>query len=323
MKKIYIFLAFILTALSLTGCSKSNNNSNSIKVKNIAVLKLGQHPVIDTVVKGFEERFENTFKDKVKISVFSANFDGKTLSVLSKELVASDYSLLVGVTTPASGQLIGAARGIKPIVFTFASDLKALGYRDDNSLPNTTGLSDQVDYERTLLMMREFVPKAKRIGYIVTRSESNAVLIQKGFIKNSPQEGFEVISATIGNVSDIRKAAELLAQKVDVFLVGGDNTLASGLNALIDVARVHKIPVFANDESSVEKGAIAAYSVDYRQMGSRTADMCALILAGAKPEDVPVEIFHGTKLVINLQAAAETGVNVPIYFQKAAYRVIR
>ena len=322
-KYAYILFAISITAFLITqGCSKNDNSANSTNVRNIAVLQLGQHPVIDAVVNGFKNRIESTFKDKVKLSVFSANFDGKTMSNLSKQLVASDYSLLVGVTTPASGQLIGASRGIKPVVFTFASDLKALGYRDNKKLLNTTGLSDQVDYSRALLMVREFLPNAKTIGYLVTRSESNAVLIQEGFIKAAPDENFKIISAAIGSVSDIRKAADLLVNKVDVFMVGGDNTLASGLNALLDVARAHKIPVFANDEASVEKGAIAAYSVDYYQMGSRTADICALILAGAKPEDVPVELFYGTKLVINKKAASEIGVTVPRFFEKAADRLI-
>lgn len=314
-------IVIVLLSLSLTGCDRERSGMKASK--KIAVLQFGTHPVIDSVVSGFETRIKQVHGDKVSVVKYNGNFDLNTVSVLSKQMVASDADILIGVTTPASGQLIGANRGMRPLVFTFVSEPKAIGYTGPKSLKNTTGLSDQVDYEKTLQLIKIVKPQAKTIGYLLTRSESNALAIYEGFKTAAPGAGLKIITATIGQASDIRTAAEMLAPKVDTFLFGGDNTVASAIDVLISTARGRNIPIFACDEQSVERGAVAAYSVDYRKMGEKTADISSQILSGGNPEEIPVEIFTGSRLVINENAAKAFRITIPVTLSSKADRIIK
>ncbi|MEJ2745002.1 MAG: ABC transporter substrate-binding protein, partial [bacterium] len=299
------------------------SDQQSISGKRIAVLQLGTHPVINEVVNGLNDRVKELYKDSVAIELYNANFDFSALSMLANQMVSSKPNVLVGVTTPAVGQLIGANRGSFPLVFTFVSDPRDIGYTGRGSKLNVTGLSDKVEYRKTLSLIRYVMPKARIIGYIVTKSENNAITIHKKFSDIAPNYGFQIKTVTIDGAQDVPQASELLVKSVDLFLFGGDNTVMSAINVVIATAKSRKLPVFSCDKESVQKGAVAAYSVPYREMGRRTADYCGLILSGAKPDCIPVEDFSGNKLVINLPACNELGLTMPEILLNNADLIIR
>lgn len=329
MKKLHrkvSWMGFVATvfAVVLTSCSQQQQQpQGQAKPKRIAVLQLGKHSVIDKVVSGIEDRSKEIYGPKAHVEIYNANFNFNELSILANQMVASGPDVVVGVTTPASGELIGANRGALPMVFTFVSEPKDIGYTGPGTPPNTTGLSDLVEYKKTLAMIRNVMPNAKTIGYLLTKSENNAVTIHTEFEKLAPQFGFTIKTVTINSSQDVKQAAEMLVGSVDVFLFGGDNTIASVLNNLIDTARAKRVPVFACDEESVEKGAVAAYSVPYYEMGRRTTDFCGLILSGATPAAIPYETWRGTKLVVNAKIASELGVTLPTFLVDIADRVVR
>ena len=310
---LFFIALFIVLPIFCISCKDKTSDTSKVSFpeSRIAVLQLGTHSVIDTVVKGLQDRTTELYGSNVNVKVYNANFDIAALSMLANQMVASKPSVLVGVTTPAAGQLVGANRGIYPLVFTFVSNPEDIGYFGKGSKPNVCGLSDKVEYKKTLSMIRHIMPDAKEIGYILTRSENNAVTIHKEFSEIAPDYAFTIKTVTINNSQDVRQAAELLVKSSDLFLFGGDNQIMSVINSLIDTANAHKIPVFACDEESVKKGAAAAYSVPYYEMGRRTADYCGLILSGANPDRVPVEVFTGTKLIINTLACQSLGLDIP------------
>ena len=71
------------------------------------------------------------------------------------------------------------------------------------------------------------------------------------------------------------------------------------------------------DQSSVIKGALAAYSVSYHEVGRLSAKYVQRILAGVKPKDLPVEGVDKIALVINLKTAKQIGLTIP---QSVLYR---
>jgi len=313
--------ATALALLSLS-CTHESEQPSHEQVRTIAVLQLGSHQVIDSVVKGLEDQLEKIYGNRIRLVKYNANFDMNTTGSMSRQMLASNAEILVGVTTPVSGQLVGVNGGTKPLVFTFVSDPGQIGYKGPGTLRNTTGLSDEVDYEKTLDMIRSIMPSAKRIGYPLTRSENNAIVIHREFSRLAPSRGFEIITAEIAQATDVRMAAETLAPRVDLFLFGGDNTVASGLGALIAAAEGRSIPLFACDEESVQNGAVGAYSVDYAAMGRRTAEVCSMILGGADPERIPLEVFVANRLILNKKAAQKARLSVPQELLTKAHRVV-
>ena len=105
--------------------------------------------------------------------------------------------------------------------------------------------------------------------------------------------------------------AESIAKKSDVIYALTDNTVASGIEDLIQAANQSGTPVVAGATSYVGKGAIAGLGLDYYDVGVQTADYVAAILEGQKPGKLNVKTAKSSQLVINLDAARELGVTLP------------
>jgi putative tryptophan/tyrosine transport system substrate-binding protein len=77
------------------------------------------------------------------------------------------------------------------------------------------------------------------------------------------------------------------------------------------------------DQSFVIRGALAAYSVSYHEVGRLSAKYVQRILAGVKPKDLPVQQVDKIDLVINLQTAKQIGLMIPQSVLYRADKVIR
>jgi putative ABC transport system substrate-binding protein len=71
------------------------------------------------------------------------------------------------------------------------------------------------------------------------------------------------------------------------------------------------------NQISVIKGGLAAYSVSRHEVGRLSAKYVQRILTGVKPQDLPVEEVDKIDLVINLKTAREIGLTIP---QSVLYR---
>lgn len=315
----FLIIFFLLIVVSGIGCRKKDTSNQNLK--KIALLQYGSHPVIDQVVKGFRDSIHTAYKDSLKVQYLNASFDMQTAGQLSRQAVSESFDLFVSVTTPATGQMIGADRGKIPLVFTFVSNPPDIGYTTQGSLKNVTGLSDQVDYESSLKLIRSLMPAAKNIGYLVTRSEANALAVLAGFEKAAPSFNFEIRKAEVNDPGDVRIAASALLPHVDLFLFGGDNNVETAISVLISVARSKNLPTFACDEQSIERGAVAGYSVNYYDMGVKTASVAAKVLTGTSPENITVVLYKSSRLILNKKAAAQVGITFPDSLSHLAQRI--
>jgi putative ABC transport system substrate-binding protein len=125
--------------------------------------------------------------------------------------------------------------------------------------------------------------------------------------------GFEVMEETVSTSADVLAAAQALAvQEVDAIWVGTDNTVVAGLEALIKVCEDTNIPLFPADDPSVERGGIATYGFDYKDLGIQTGWMIARILDGdGTANDIPVEKGQIINLSINTAAAERMRLHIP------------
>ncbi len=65
------------------------------------------------------------------------------------------------------------------------------------------------------------------------------------------------------------------------------------------------------------------YSENRSEMFRRAAEIVDMILKGAKPADIPVELPKKFDFVINLKAAKQIGLTVPPEVLARASRIIR
>src|SRR6476469_4830499 len=97
----------------------------------------------------------------------------------------------------------------------------------------------------------------------------------------------------------------------DAYLPAGDSTIVSQTDVIIDIARTKKLPTMFSDETSVARGGLASYGLNYRTASRHAATYVRHVLAGADPGDLPVEQMDEPYIVINLQTARGLGLTIP------------
>jgi len=95
------------------------------------------------------------------------------------------------------------------------------------------------------------------------------------------------------------------------------------LSAIIKVCNRYKIPLFSGDAGSVLRGALAAYSLDYFEIGYSAGKKAVQILRGEKAGNIPWEQGEKFTLVINERAEKAQGAVIPLEFLKKANKVIK
>jgi putative ABC transport system substrate-binding protein len=73
----------------------------------------------------------------------------------------------------------------------------------------------------------------------------------------------------------------------------------------------------------VDEGGLMSYGVDYRDLFRRAAIYVDKILKGAKPADLPVQQATKFEFIINLKAAKQIGLTIPVRVLERANKVIK
>ena len=119
--------------------------------------------------------------------------------------------------------------------------------------------------------------------------------------------------ATVSNSSEIRTTADSLAAlNVDMFYFTQDSTVASGSEALVQVANENGIPIITNDIPTVAKGGAVAIGASLVEDGRQAGEIAVAFLNGeidlATTDIQRVSVFD---YFINRDGAAAQGIELP------------
>ncbi|EEF25646.1 conserved hypothetical protein [Ricinus communis] len=134
--------------------------------------------------------------------------------------------------------------------------------------------------------------------------------------------GMSIVEATAAQSAAVPDAARSLVGKADVILLPTDSTVVSAVESVVKVGVDAKIPVYASDTNSVERGAMAALGFNYYKLGRLTGEIAAKVLNGAKPGDIPVGTLDSEDLYLNLASAKKMGVTLSEAMTQSAAKVI-
>ena len=182
-----------------------------------------------------------------------------------------------------------------------------------------TGTSDAVPYDEQLKLIRRITPGVKRLGVLLNPGEAASQYGIKQLRRFAPELGFSLIEGSVSSTGDVYPVTQDLVRKVDAILISTDNTVAAGIAAAVKVAAEHKVPLFACDSGSIEKGALAAVSAGYAQVGKDTGKLAVRILKGER--GIPTITAKGSELYINKKAADMMGVKIPLEIMQSATKV--
>lgn len=306
MKKLLsLFLAF---GLLLTGCSSKTSVDNT---KKIGVIQLMDHTSLNLIYDSFLERIKELGYSEDQITFLNANGDMTNVETCVNQLASDQVDVAVAITTPVAMSAVKLTDSM-PVIFSAVTDPVSAGLVSDLNAPTTmTGTSDAIAVDQIIDLAMQFVPEAKKVGYIYNPGEANSVANLGKLEQIAQEQGFTVETASVSSSADLQTATTVLAQKVDFIFVANDNTVAEGMPIVAQEAKKLNKLVFTGADSMVMDGGFATVGIDYASLGQETANMVDKVLTGTSISDIPVKVFD-TDLYIYVNSAYATELNVAI-----------
>jgi putative ABC transport system substrate-binding protein len=229
---------------------------------------------------------------------------------MAADLVNRQVTVVVA-NTPAAPAAKAATTNI-PIVFLSSEDPVEIGLVTSMNRPggNVTGVSvvSSALAGKQLGVLRELVPAARSIGYLVNptnpNSEHNVRSAQQGALALGLQMHILNASTELEIDAAFRVQADALLIAPDSFFIGRSVQLVA-------LAARHAVPTVYPFREFAAAGGLLSYGASvpdlYRQIGVYTGK----ILQGAKPADMPVLEPTKFELVINFKTAKALNLVIP------------
>lgn len=316
-KKIQTMLMVALAAAFLGACSSTQavSNSSKTKVVKIGITQIAEHPALDSARKGFLEALKSEGYEEgknLKVDYENAQGDMATTQTIAQNFVSNKENLILAIATPSAQAAFNATKDI-PIVITAVTDPVNAGLAKslEKTETNVTGTSDNVPIDKQLELLKQLIPKSKKVGVIYNTSESNSEVQVESLKKAAPDFNLQVVTAGVTNVNEIPQALNSILGNIDVLYIPTDNMVASSMPLITNKCYSKNIPVFGSEKGHVTNGALATTGIDYNKLGFQTGLIAVDIINGKSPKDLPIVTSSEMQIVINTDAAKKLNIIIP------------
>jgi ABC-type uncharacterized transport system substrate-binding protein len=139
----------------------------------------------------------------------------------------------------------------------------------------------------------------------------------------APAAGVELVGLAVRNSTQIEDGINAFAAEPNGGLIVAPHavTLASR-NLIASMAVRYRMPAVYSDRYFAESGGLLSFGNNTADLFRRAASYVDLILKGAKPADLPVQLPTKFEMVVNLKTAKALGLSMPTFLLQNADDVI-
>ena len=292
------------------------------KVYNIGICQLVQHEALDAATQGFKDALtEKLGADNVKFDEQNASGDSANCTTIVSGFVSTGVDLILANAT-APLQAAAQATADIPVLGTSVTDYAtALDISDWTGTVgnNISGTSDLAPLDQQAAMIQELFPDAKTVGLLYCSAEPNSVYqcdVIEGYLN---EMGIETARYAFTDTNDVTSVTQTAAAASDVIYIPTDNTAASNTEAIANVVIPEQVPVVAGEEGICKGCGVATLSISYYDLGYKTGEMAAEILAdGADVSTMPVEFAPNVTKKYNAANCEALGITPPDGYEAIA-----
>jgi putative ABC transport system substrate-binding protein len=249
------------------------------------------------------------------------------LSTLAAELVRSQVSVIATTGGPQPARAALAATSTIPIVFTSGSDPVRDGLVKSLNRPGGNATGSHVFTAslgpKRLELLRELVPKADTIGFLINPSSDIADIQVKEVIEPGRTFGLQVHLLNASTAEEIEQAfVDVIQRGAGALLMSADLLYQVQRDQVVALAARHSLPVMFEWPEFVRAGGLISYSTFRTDAFLQSGIYVGRILNGAKPADLPVVQSTRFELTINLKTAKSLGLEIPTKLLALADEVI-
>ena len=248
------------------------------------------------------------------------------LPELAVELVRLKVDLIV-VTTMPPALAAKSATTTTPIVMTSVADPVGAGLvaslaRPGGNLTGLSGLAFELNTKR-LEILKDAVPKLARVGLFflpgATDLEKERLRPAAVALKLKLEELTTQLDA-----KSLESTFQIAKQRqVKAIMTSANPRFLGERKRIVELAGKYRFPSIYFQKEFVDEGGLMSYGVDYVDLYRRAAVYVDKILKGAKPADLPVQQATKFEFIVNLNAAKQIGLSIPVRVLERANQVIK
>src|SRR5262249_1022386 len=231
------------------------------------------------------------------------------------ELLALVPDVILAVASPAVAALQQATRTV-PMLFDNIVDPVGDGFVDSLAQPggNLTGFIsfEYVISAKWLELLKDIAPELKRVAVLRDAATATGIGQLAVIQAAAPSFGVEVRPVSVRDANEIERAITAFGRSSNGGLIVTGSPLTTAYRKLIiALAARNRLPAVYAFRYFATDGGFLSYGVDLADQYRRAAAYVDLILKGAKPADLPVQLPTKFELVVNLKTAKALGLDVP------------
>jgi putative tryptophan/tyrosine transport system substrate-binding protein len=236
------------------------------------------------------------------------------LPELAADLIRLKVDLIVVTGTPQALAAKKATTSV-PIVMANASDPVGEGLIASLARPggNVTGLSTLATElnSKRLEILKDAVPKIARVGLLRTSAASFQLkeIRPAALALKLKLEEIETQPDAKGLESAFQTAKQ---KQVDAIMTTTTRPFFAERKRIVELAGKYRLPAIYFQKEFVDEGGLMSYGADFDDLYRRAAVYVDKILKGAKPADLPVQQATKFEFIVNLKAAKQIGLTIPV-----------
>ena len=129
---------------------------------------------------------------------------------------------------------------------------------------------------------------------------------------------------TPADANGLERAFQTAKQKqVNAIITTTTRPFFAERKRIVELAGKHRFPAIYFQKEFVDEGGLMSYGANFDDLFRKAAHYVDKILKGAKPADLPVQQATKFEFVINLKAAKQIGLTIPVRVLERANKVIQ
>lgn len=291
---------------------------------SIGICQWMQHESLDQAVQGFKDALTDQLGEDVSFWEENAQGDPATCTAVAAEFADAGTDLILAVATPAlysAAEVTAELGGVPPVLGTCVTDYAAaLGITDWQGVigTNVSGTSDLVDPAIHADLLMEMVEANGMYDPVIGLLYDSADTVS-GWQCDGVQEELEYYGVQYRryDFSDYDSAGAAVSDAVSdcsILFAASDNiAYADDGEVIRNLLVAAGVPLVATDAGTLELCGVAAYEVDYYELGRTTGQMAYEILVnGADISQMEIQ-YDSTDVIVKKNDAVEEllGISIP------------
>ena len=258
---------------------------------------------------------------------FAENKGADRINALASDLVRLHVDLIVA---SGAGPSVAAKKltTVIPIVATsvdpvFAGLVASLA-RPGGNITGFSSLASELNTKR-LEILKDAIPNLLRVGVLLQLASNTSVQQVKELRAAAPALKLELEEIdTELDPKGLASAFLSAKQKpVGAVMTTAIRSFFAERKRIVELAGKNRLPAIYFQKEFVDEGGLMSYGADYTDLFRRSAHYVDKILKGAKPADLPIQQATKFEFIINLKAAKQIGLTIPVRVLERANQVIR